>query len=657
MGSGDAKQVAAQVDALVAQARPSQAAQLAADAGLHERAAELYEQACDFARASDQATCAGDSRRALVLAALAGDRERIERSTDAIIAEPNRARAAAEELRARGHVAVAARLLQGVGDVKQAAELYADAGLPVQSADAYESLGEVRQAARVLEAAHRADPADAHVALRLAGLLVVHRRFDAATRLLQTIGPDSPLRPEALPLLFHCYQALSLEEPLNTIRREADHLGVSLEAGANKPADGDGVSKVVYGRYEILQSVASTPAARVFEALDRITQKHVALKQLRTEGLVGAGRDAFERLAREARALEHVRHPNVVPLVELVADGGSIITPWMTGGSLSDLMERERVTPARAVEIAAAVLGALGEAHRLGILHRDVKPSNILFDDAGVPKLADFGAAHMSDSSATATAGVIGTLAYMSPEQRYGQPATPASDVYSVGATLMEMLTGQPPPVSDQAPPPPSSCHPDLDSTHDAAVMKMIAEDTGQRIAHALEARKQLLSLRWPTVNRGDALQRGQQPEIEEQGERLQPLEGDVFLDRWLNRRVLCVADSEVMRRVARAYGWVRSPGLCSVLRLDAEGQRIWFEVPDGPLLSETARPLDRHQATMLQSVVLALHRAGVAHGSVDPSHIVLRDGVPVLVLEPRTVSIATPEGDLAALHRLPIGG
>src|SRR6202040_1575115 len=91
---------------------------------------------------------------------------------------------------------------------------------------------------------------------------------------------------------------------------------------------------------------------------------------------------------------------------------------------------------------ACAVLSALGEAHRLGVLHRDVKPANVLFDDAGVARLGDFGVAHLGDLSTTATAGVIGTLAYMSPEQREGRPATAESDVYAVGAILFEMLAG-----------------------------------------------------------------------------------------------------------------------------------------------------------------------------------------------------------------------
>ena len=97
------------------------------------------------------------------------------------------------------------------------------------------------------------------------------------------------------------------------------------------------------------------------------------------------------------------------------------------------------------------MLAALGEAHRLGIIHRDIKPANVLFDEAGVTRLGDFGVAHLSDLSATATAGVIGTLGYMSPEQREGRPATVKSDLFGVGAILWEMLTGERP----EATPPP----------------------------------------------------------------------------------------------------------------------------------------------------------------------------------------------------------
>src|SRR5262249_26617468 len=147
------------------------------------------------------------------------------------------------------------------------------------------------------------------------------------------------------------------------------------------------------------------------------------------------------------------------------------------------MLTSEPLTPARAVEIAQAVLSALGEAHRLGVIHRDVKPANVLFDEAGVTRLRDFGVAPLSDLSATPTAGVIGTLGYMSPEQREGRPATVRSDVFGVGAILWEMLTGERPEAAGGATlrVRPSAVHRDLDARHDALVLSFIAEDEAAR--------------------------------------------------------------------------------------------------------------------------------------------------------------------------------
>ncbi len=641
----------ARIDALVAQARPAEAAALASQTQQHDRAAQLYEQACDFALASDQAVLAGDWRRAVVLAALAGDPQRIKEVQNIIVQEPNRARAAAEELRARGHGSHAARILELVGDLELAAATYADATMPVEAADIYESLGQDRQAARVLESAHRSNPRDTKISLRLAQLLVKHRRYDVATRVLHSMDASCSERKAALPLVAACYEALGLDAPLSELRREADALGVELET-TDISCD-DSLETIVYGRYEIIRDVAVTPTARVFEALDRVTQQRVAIKQLQAEGLAGAGRDAFARMTREATALEQLRHPNVVPLVELVAKGGAVITSWMAGGSLADMMNRERIAPMRAVEIAAAMLSALGEAHRLGILHRDVKPSNILFDDAGVPRLSDFGAAHVSDTSATATAGVIGTLAYMSPAQRYGQPATTASDVYGVGATLCEMLTGRPPPVTGQALHPPSRCHPDLRAEHDDAISALVAKESLARAQTALDARKRLLELRWPMDNRGQLLPRGQQQEQEDLTDRLQPLEPGIYFDVWTSRRVRIVGASEKMRHVARAYATLTEPAISRLLRFDSQQGEYWFEIPNGPLLSELAQELSEQHRTLLSNALQALHQQGVTHGSVDASHIAMRGGSVVLLFDPKTMQRTTPQQDLEALSRI----
>ena len=646
--------VADRIAQLEREARIAEAAELASGAGMHARAAQLFEQSCSFDEASRQATLAGDTRRAVVLAAISGDTGLIDAAVDAVVRELNRARAASEELRSRGHGLTAARILEKVGDLREAAEAYAAAGDAIRAARACLAAGDPRQAARILESAHRARPDDVDVAIELATLLTAHRRFEAATRLLQRIEERSPRRRDALTLLLTCYRELGLEVPYETARAEAKALGID-EGAADKAPDRDPpeLNRVVYGRYEIQRPVASTPSARVFEAIDRLTGARVAVKQIRMEGVLGGGRDAFERLVREAKALEQIRHPHVVPLVELITQGAAIVTPWMAGGSLADLMERERVTPSRAVAITCAVLGVLAEAHRLGILHRDVKPSNILFDDAGTPLLADFGAAHVSDASATATAGVIGTLAYMSPEQRYGQPATAASDVYSVGATLLEMLTGRPPSATGGVIEPPSNFHADLGPEHDGAILSLIHEQASMRPHGALAAREILRTLVWPIVLRGGPLPTAEVKPRADGATRMQVMGPDIAADTWLDRRVRIVAQTDATKRAAQAYAAIASPHLAAVVRVDAEAGTIWFELPAGTPLAEVGTPLGRTGAERLRCVLEALHQRGVTHGAVDGSHVLMRAGEPVLVFEPSTVSSVQAAEDLNALGRL----
>jgi len=434
------------------------------------------------------------------------------------------------------------------------------------------------------------------------------------------------------------------------LEQDARRLGVQLEAPVTcAPRAEHGV---LFGRYQIVRTAASTPSARVFEAVDRLSNKRVALKQIMAANLVGAGRDAFDRLVREARILQQLRHPNVAPLVDLVEDAGAIITQWMPGGSLADRLANEPVAPARAVEIACAVLGALAEAHRLGILHRDIKPSNILFDEAGAAMLSDFGAAHVSDSSATATAGVIGTLAYMSPEQRAGKPATPASDVFGVGATLLEMLTGGPPALEGRATEP-SHANPDLGPQHDAVVLEMLHEDPLRRPASALSARQALLAVAWPAqVPRQAPRAAPQQPSSTAPNARLRAVAGGVFEDTLLGRRVMLMEGSEEALRAARAYAAAACDELPSVVRITPDRAWIWFEHPDGVRLAEHQGAAPDWSA--LQHALQRLHEHGAAHGAIDREHLFVdRSGALRLAIEPRTLARASPQADDEALANL----
>jgi serine/threonine-protein kinase PknK len=172
--------------------------------------------------------------------------------------------------------------------------------------------------------------------------------------------------------------------------------------------------------------------------------RKVAVKVLDADGRDPVVRARFEREVRAMGAVSD--HPHVVPVYDagVQDDRPYLVMPYLSGGSLADEITRGPLDPAEVVRVGRAVADALEAAHRTGLLHRDVKPSNILRDGYGEPKLGDFGVARFSD--ATTTQGHIAmTLAYAAPEVLDGKPATVASDVYSLGATLHALLRGASP--------------------------------------------------------------------------------------------------------------------------------------------------------------------------------------------------------------------
>jgi serine/threonine-protein kinase len=198
----------------------------------------------------------------------------------------------------------------------------------------------------------------------------------------------------------------------------------------------------------------------------------------------------------------------------------------------------------------------------------------------------------------------------------------------------------------------PSSCHPELEGGHDAVVFALVESDAGERVADALEARQRLQGLRWPGVNRG-ALAPAASGDERDEEDRLQALAGGLFLDRWLGRRVRLVPDSESMRRVAQAWALTGSRALSAVLRHDAERAAIWFEEPEGVRLSEAGRSLTTWEGQVLSAALGALHERGVAHGRVDAEHVLLCDGLPVLVFDADAAMGGSAETDLESLRGL----
>src|SRR6059058_3224680 len=201
------------------------------------------------------------------------------------------------------------------------------------------------------------------------------------------------------------------------------------------------------GRYRLEARIGAGGMSTVYRALDETLERQVAIKLMNTE--VVSDSDQLERFRREARAVAQLSHPNVVGVIDAGEDEGRpyIVFECVEGETLKERIRRlGRLPVPEAVAYAIEIARALGAAHARNIVHRDVKPQNVLIDEEGSAKVTDFGIARTLDEEGlTADGRVLGTTDYVSPEQALGQPVTGQSDLYSLGIVLYEMLTGEVP--------------------------------------------------------------------------------------------------------------------------------------------------------------------------------------------------------------------
>ncbi|HKC27208.1 MAG TPA: Stk1 family PASTA domain-containing Ser/Thr kinase, partial [Jatrophihabitans sp.] len=218
------------------------------------------------------------------------------------------------------------------------------------------------------------------------------------------------------------------------------------------------VGRSLEGRYRILERIARGGMSTVYAAVDERLDRLVAVKVM--SSTLSADPAFSDRFAREARAAARLTHLNVVSVYDQGQESGPdglhvfLVMELVEGRTLRELLrERGRLAPPQAISIMEPVLSALAAAHRAGLVHRDVKPENILLSDDGVVKVADFGLARAveADASATRTGLMMGTVAYCAPEQISAGRADPRSDVYAAGVVLFELLTGAPPYKGDSA--------------------------------------------------------------------------------------------------------------------------------------------------------------------------------------------------------------
>src|SRR5918992_205258 len=261
------------------------------------------------------------------------------------------------------------------------------------------------------------------------------------------------------------------------------------------------MQQLVDNRYRIVQPLGNGGMAEVYLAHDAILDRDVALKVM--SGRYASDEEFVERFKREAQSAAALSHPNIVSIFDRGAseDGTYYIAmEYLPGGTLKDrIMSRGALPPRTAAAVALQIAEALCAAHERGVIHRDIKPHNILITESGDVKVTDFGIARAASSSTmTRTGSILGTAHYISPEQAMGEPVGPASDLYSLGIVLYEMLTGEMPYDADTPLGiamkhvngrliPPKEIDPSIPAGINAITVRLLAKDPADRYASDAE--------------------------------------------------------------------------------------------------------------------------------------------------------------------------
>lgn len=277
---------------------------------------------------------------------------------------------------------------------------------------------------------------------------------------------------------------------------------------ATNSGEGTGGGRLLNGRYQLLGLVGGGGMAQVYKARDNILGRTVAIKVLREQY---AGDTQFvARFRREAQAAANLAHPNIVNVYDVGQEGDVyyIVMEYIAGDNLKVFIRRSApFATDKALSIAIQILAGIEYAHRSGLIHRDIKPQNVLMTPEGGVKVTDFGIAKsVSDLGLTEAGTALGTAHYFSPEQARGERVLPQSDIYALGVTLYEMLTGHIPFESDnimglafkhisEPPRPPRLLNPSIPARLEAIVLKALAKEPTERFSSAAEMEKALRSV------------------------------------------------------------------------------------------------------------------------------------------------------------------
>jgi eukaryotic-like serine/threonine-protein kinase len=512
------------IDDLVAIGDYSAAAAQAAAEGDVRRAISLLERIWHFTEAIPLALTLGDACLALRLALDARDPSRARQIAEGLdAANLDQVDCAVDLLAGRGLYEIAGQLAARAGRHEQAAMFFQRSGQLLAAGAHLESAGRSVEAGKLYEEVIREGGSSsrelAQAALGLGRLLHRLGRHREAAAAFQMAARDPESRLPAWRRL--CVELLALDLPaaaqeiagrLHALdprlpSSAAEIAAQEVDPAAPAPTEARDEPPVPR-RFRILRTLGTGSLGRVYAAHDELLGQTVALKLLSAgAGAMGPEGQAFARFVREAEASSRLHHPHIVTVYEIRSDEGILVMEHLPGGTLADLLAGAgALDPASVRRLALELLAGLEEAHSHGIVHRDVKPANILFDVAGNAKLGDFGAAHLLDFGQTQTGGFIGTLAYLSPEQITGESIGASADLYALAATLFEALTGRPPFLGPdlvaqhlgEVPPSAAELRPGLSGVFDEVLLRALEKSPEKRFASAAAMAQAIRA--WPII-------------------------------------------------------------------------------------------------------------------------------------------------------------
>ncbi len=697
-----------EIDQLIAAGKLIEAASRCEEEGDYARAVDLHEKLWNFTAAADAARKAGDDLRALLNLLSAQNRPAIFEFLDEIIEKKGPAMIkCAEVCESRGMNAHAARLYLAAGFHLAAAECFERAGLFLEAAGCFENADQYHRAldlyrqtlANITMQTPLSKPTEIEAACGLGRLLMKFGRpaealpfFQRAQKILRHIASNTSTTSIELMCLQGTVSALlqlgylyGAKAALKRLRLHPHKRSITLQECIDNPqfapiSTSAPEERLLVGRYRVDKLLGAGGMGRVYQAVDQLTQKIVAIK-IFTAPFGPCGRDAFSRFGKEARVTGSLQHPHLVSLFDFNEPYGFMVLEYLDGGTLSD-----RLRPALDVgscrSIMLQILSGLTVAHQHGIIHRDIKPSNIFFTQFGAVKLGDFGVAHLQNSEQTQTGGFIGTLAYISPEQIKGEAVSFATDIYAVGVTLFQMLTGRlpfsPPDLVTKhillPAPKPSSLAPHLPPICDRVIERCLAKAPHERFSSLAELEQMIMQ--FPTEHTSHKAQ----PLLSETSSNLKrratdrrfavetPLVSNKRIqilkaqDLSLGREVLIVRITpgghreEIFARLTAAAAW-GNECLQRVFALDAEKGQAILEAEEGSQLNLDEKDLQTklHLAACLGRALLPLHRAGFAHGGIELSAITYLGNAFTLSLVPTLLdpSKASVENDVRDVIKL----